>query len=264
MILSVDGLCFSYSNKEVLHDITFTLKPGEFMNAIGPNGVGKSTLFKCILGTLDDYTGEITVDGENMRRLSRRERAAAVAYIPQIHRPTFGYSVLDTVLMGLGRQIQTFSQPKKEHVEIATDALCRVGAEHLAERNYSRLSGGEQQLVLIARAIAQRSGILVMDEPTSALDYGNQFRIMALVRSLADEGYSVLMSTHNPQHALRFADTVLALNNGRMEACGVPSEKLDRELLYRLYRVDVRFVSSESGTVIIPVENNTERGRKEI
>jgi len=253
MKLTVDDLCFSYGSAEVLHNISFELKAGELMSVIGPNGVGKSTLFKCVLGILDDYSGEITVDGNNMRSLSRREKAAAVAYIPQIHRPTFGYSVLDTVLMGLGRQVQTFSQPKKEHIDIAMDAIRRVGAEHLTQRDFSHLSGGEQQLVLIARAIAQHSGILIMDEPTSALDYGNQLRAMDLVRSLANEGYSVLMSTHNPQHAISYADTVLALNAGYTEVCGVPSEKLDAELLDRLYRVDVRFISTDFGTVIIPV-----------
>lgn len=253
MRLSVKDLNFSYGSTEVLHGISFDLKDGKLMSVIGPNGVGKSTLFRCILGILPDYTGEITADGTDMRRLSRRERAAAVAYIPQIHRPTFGYTVLDTVLMGLGRQVSTFSQPKKEHLDIALDAIRRVGAEHLRGRDFSRLSGGEQQLVLIARAIAQRSGILVMDEPTSALDYGNQLRVMELVRGLADEGYSVLLSTHNPQHALSFADSVLALNAGRAEACGVPSETIDEELLRRLYRVDARFVSSDFGTVIVPV-----------
>lgn len=251
-MLEVDSLSFSYGDAAVLHDVSFELKNGELMSVIGPNGVGKSTLFKCILGILPDYSGVIRTGGADMRGLSRRERAAAVAYIPQIHRPTFGYTVLDTVLMGVGRQVQIMSQPKKEHMDIAMDAICRVGAEHLTERDFSHLSGGEQQLVLIARAIAQRSGILIMDEPTSALDYGNQLRVLELIRKLADEGYSVLLSTHNPQHALSYADTVLALNAGRTEAYGVPSAMLDAELMRRLYRVEVEFLSSDAGTVIIP------------
>lgn len=252
MRLSVEGLCFSFGQSEVLHDISFSVETGEFMSVLGPNGVGKSTLFRCILGILPGYTGRITVDGRDIRSLSRRERAAAVAYIPQIHRPTFGYSVLDTVLMGVGRQVNAFAQPKQEHVELAADALRRVGAEHLAQRDFSRLSGGEQQLVLVARAIAQQSGILVMDEPTSALDYGKQLHILRLIRGLADEGYSILLSTHNPQHALSYADSVLALSAGNVAACGAPAGLLDAELIRRLYQVDVEFVSSDAGAVIVP------------
>lgn len=252
MMLSVNSLSYSYGQSAVLHDISFELKKGELMSVIGPNGVGKSTLFKCILGILPDYSGTITVDGRDMLRLSRREKAAAVAYIPQIHRPTFGYTVLDTVLMGIARQINTLSQPKREHLDIAREAISRVGADSLAERDFARLSGGEQQLVLIARAIAQRSGVLVMDEPTSALDYGNQLRVLDLVRELADEGYSVLLSTHNPQHALSYGDSVLALNSGSTAAYGVPAETLNRELIRTLYRVDAEFMESENGSVIIP------------
>ena len=252
MRLTVENLCFSYGAAEVLHDVSFSLEAGEFMSVLGPNGVGKSTLFRCILGSLPDYKGTIAVDGRDIRVLSRRERAKALAYIPQIHRPTFGYSVLDTVLMGLSRQVRAFSQPKKAHVALAEDALLRVGAEHLKERDFSKLSGGEQQLVLIARAIAQQSRILVMDEPTSSLDYGNQFRILDLIRRLADEGYGVLLSTHDPQHAMRYADTLLALHEGRVAAHGKPDELLDAALILRLYGVDAEFVPSNSGSVIVP------------
>lgn len=252
MKLSVDSLSFSYGSVTVLRDISFFLHDGELMIVIGPNGAGKSTLFKCILGTLPGYTGTISADGEDMRHLTIRQRAAAVAYIPQIHRPTFGYTVLDTVLMGVGRQIGIFSQPKAEHIDAAMVAMERVGVEHLSERDFSRLSGGEQQLVLIARAIAQHSGVLMMDEPTSALDYGNQIRVMELIKSLSDEGYSVLLSTHNPQHALSYADTVLALGGGHTEAYGIPSETVNAELMKKLYRANVDFVSFASGTVIVP------------
>lgn len=252
MRLDVESLSFSYGAAEVLRGVSFSLGRGEFMAVLGPNGVGKSTLFRCILGNLPDYSGSILVDGRDLRSLSRRERAAATAYIPQIHRPTFGYSVLDTVLMGVCRRVATFSQPKREHVDTAMEALRRVGAGHLAERDFSKISGGEQQLVLIARAIAQNSSVLVMDEPTSALDYGNRLRILQLIRSLADEGYGVLLSTHNPQDALSWADTVLALLDGRTAALGAPAETLDAALVRGLYGVDVDFLPSEAGPVIVP------------
>ena len=210
MNLSVQNLSFSYGERRVLSDISFTLEKGEFLSVLGPNGVGKSTLFRCILGLLHGYSGKITSDGEELSSMSKRELSRRIAYIPQINKPAFGYTVLDMVLMGTTRQLSPFAQPHRAQIEQAMDALERVGAKHLSERDFTHLSGGEQQLVLIARAIAQQAGILVMDEPTSALDYGNQLRVLKLVRELAGEGSAVLLSTHNPQHALTFASRILA------------------------------------------------------
>ena len=253
MNLSIDNLSFSYGAHEVLRDISFDLKPGEFLSVLGPNGVGKSTLFRCILGLLTDYKGKITSNGDDLRHMPRKEMARRIAYIPQINRPTFGYTVLDTVLMGTTRQVSMFSQPGSEQIAIARKALRRVGAEHLTERDFTYLSGGEQQLVLVARAIAQQAEILVMDEPTSALDYGNQLRILQLVKELASEGYSVLLSTHNPQHALTFATRILALADGRVAALGTPEEILTPALVKTLYGVDVTFTQTAGGRVLVPL-----------
>ena len=231
MILSVENLCFSYGAHQVLQQVDFAVEKGEFLSILGPNGVGKSTLFRCMLGTLTGYQGSVLVKGREIRTLSHRERAQRIAYIPQSHRPTFGY--------------------------MALAALERVGVLHLAQRNFAHLSGGEQQLVLIARAIAQQSDILIMDEPTSALDYGNQLRVLRQVRDLSREGYTVLLSTHNPQHALTFADRVLALHNGTVAAHGTAKEVLNPELLRRLYRVEAILADTPGGSVIVPL---TEEG----
>ena len=252
MKLSVEHLSFSYRCADVLREVSFSVEQGEFLSVLGPNGVGKSTLFRCILGILPDYTGKIKVDGTNIRRLNQREMARRIAYIPQIHRPTFGFSVLDTVLMGATRQLSPFAMPKREQVEQARQALEQMGVAHLTERNFARLSGGEQQLVLVARAIAQRADILIMDEPTSALDYGNQIRVLRKVRSLADQGYTVLLSTHNPQHALSYASRILALAGGQVAAHGSPREVLNEALIRQLYQVEVDFAETEAGWVILP------------
>ena len=253
MSLSVQKLSFSYGERPVLEDISFSLEKGEFLSVLGPNGVGKSTLFRCILGLLPGYQGRILSDGEDMRGLSRREMSRRIASIPQINRPSFGYSVLDTVLMGTTRQLSAFAQPGQAQVRQAMDALDRVGAAQLAERDFTHLSGGEQQLVLVARAIAQQAGILVMDEPTSALDYGNQLRILGLVRELASEGYGVLLSTHNPQHALTFASRILALADGRVAALGRPEEVLTQALVHRLYGVNAAFAETQGGRMLVPL-----------
>lgn len=253
MTLAVDKLNFSYGGTRVLEDISFTVDRGTFLSVLGPNGVGKSTLFRCILGILPKYTGTVTVDGTDIRSLSRRAMARKIAYIPQIHRPTFGYSVLDTVLMGTAHQIGSFSQPRKEQTDCAWEAMRRIGIEALAERDFARLSGGEQQLTLIARAIAQQADILVMDEPTSALDYGNRLRVLGQVRALADGGYTVLLSTHDPQHALSFANRLLALSGGRIAALGAPEEVLTEKLIRELYGVEAGFAETAAGRIIVPL-----------
>ena len=252
--LSLRDVSFSYGERLILDKISFDLKKGEFLSVLGPNGVGKSTLFRCILGRLTDYNGTILSEGEDIRRLSRREAARRIAYIPQIHQPTFEYSVIDTVLMGTTRQLSSpFAQPRKKQIETAMAALERLGIAALANRSFTQLSGGEQQLVLVARALAQRADILIMDEPTSALDFGNQLRILELVRELAEEGYAVLLSTHNPQHALSYATRILALSGGRVAALGAPKEALTPQLVQTLYGVDVAFEQTAQGRVIAPI-----------
>ena len=172
MTLTVKDLTYRYAKTAapVLQGVSFSAESGDFLSVLGANGAGKSTLFRCLLGGLTDYTGAIALDGRDVRTLSRRGTAEHIAYIPQIHRPTFGYSVLDTTLMGLTRQLSPFRSPTPEMEKQAMDALEQMGVAQLAERNFATLSGGEQQLVLIARALCQRSDILVMDEPTSSLD----------------------------------------------------------------------------------------------
>ena len=254
MKLTVENLSFAYGKGDpVLRDVSFTADGGDFLSVLGANGAGKSTLFRCLLGGLEGYTGAISLDGRDVRTLSRRELAAHIAYIPQIHRPTFGYAVLDVTLMGLTRFLSPFRSPSRELEAQALAALERMGVAHLARRSFATLSGGEQQLVLIARAIAQQSDILIMDEPTSALDYGNQLRILQQVRALSREGYTVLLSTHNPQHALTFADRVLALHDGAVAANGSAKEVLTPELIRRLYRVEATLADTAGGSVIVPL-----------
>lgn len=256
MTLTVKDLAYRYAKtaEPVLQGISFTAESGDFLSVLGANGAGKSTLFRCLLGGLTDYTGAIELDGRDVRTLSRRETAEHIAYIPQIHRPTFGYSVLDTTLMGLTRQLSPFRSPTPEMEKQAMDALEQMGVAQLAERNFATLSGGEQQLVLIARALCQQSDILVMDEPTSSLDYGNQLRVLERVRQLARQGYTVLLSTHDPQHALRFSQKVLALSGGQVAADGCTADVLTPELLRRLYGVEAVLLDTPCGRVLLPGE----------
>lgn len=254
MNLTVNDLSYTYrGGHTALQNVSFTARQGELLSVLGPNGAGKSTLFRCILGGLPDYGGAILLDGRDARTLDQRALAAHIAYIPQIHRPTFGYSVLDTALMGLTRQLSPFRSPSAQQEGQAMAALEQLGVSHLAPRSFSELSGGEQQLVLIARALCQQADILVMDEPTSSLDYGNQLRVLRCVKALARRGYTVILSTHDPQHALRFSRRVLALQGGRVAAEGDTRSVLTPDLIRQLYGVESVLLDTPDGAALLPV-----------
>lgn len=253
MKLEVRNLTYAYGEHAILRDVSFSVRKGDFCAVLGANGVGKTTLFKCILGILRDYQGEIYSDGTDLRTLSAREMARLTAYIPQVNRPAFGYSVLDTVLMGVAGQGSAFAQPGKKQYEAAYAALELIGIADFAPRSFSNLSGGEQQLVLVARALAQDSEILVMDEPTASLDFGNQFRALEKVRALTEEGYTVLLSTHNPQHALSFCNCLLALRDCGVAAFGETKTQLTAELIEQLYSIRARMVDCGGTSAVIPI-----------
>jgi len=243
MSIEVRDLSFSYGDRPVLHDISFRVEKGEFLSILGPNGVGKSTLFRCVLGLLSGYTGTVLVDGVDSRSFSVREAARHIAYIPQSSHPIFNYSVFDIVLMGRTSGLSSFRSPRKEDREVCAWALGKVGIPHLADRCFHRLSGGEQQLVLLARALVQKAPILMLDEPTANLDFGNQLRVLEQCRSLAREGYTVIQTTHNPEQSYLFSDRILAIQHGRVLTEGSPREVLTEETIRALYGVEVRIAS---------------------
>lgn len=243
MSIKVENLCFSYGSREVLHGLDFEIPDGCLVNVLGPNGVGKSTLFRCILGLNQNYSGHVLVNGKDIKKLSIRERAREVSYIPQSHAPVYDYEVLDVVLMATGSDLKMLSNPGCAQRRRAYEALERIGIERFAHRRYTQISGGEQQLVLIARALAQNAKTIVMDEPTSALDYGNTVRVLSCVRQLAREGLSIVQSTHNPDHAFLYSDKTLVLRDGKVDAYGDPRDVITSELISGLYDVEVEVSS---------------------
>ena len=254
MSIEIKNLSFSYGDRPVLHDISFFVDKGEFLSILGPNGVGKSTLFRCILGLLSGYTGDVLVNGINARTFSSREAAKHIAYIPQSSHPVFNYSVFDIVLMGRTSGLSTFRSPGKKDVEKCQWALEKIGISHLADRCFHRLSGGEQQLVLIARALVQDAPCLMLDEPTANLDFGNQLLVLEQARSLAREGYTVIQTTHHPEQSFMFSDRILAIQKGRVLKTGTPAEVLTEDTIRALYGVDVEVVSlyQDNARICIP------------
>lgn len=250
MSIRVDNLSFSYGERPVLRGVCLEAKKGELLSLLGPNGVGKSTLFRCILGLLDGYSGDAYLEGDNTRHLSARELARRIAYIPQSHYPSFNFSVFDMVLMGTTAQVGTFSTPNKKHMEAVDAVLDRLGLLPLKDRGYMQISGGERQLVLIARALVQEATVLIMDEPTSNLDYGNQLKVMEEMKKLAGEGYCILESTHHPEQAFLYADRLVCMKDGAIIADGPPQEVMNSDLVSSLYGVDVTVRSLPEGVCV--------------
>lgn len=216
-ILEAVGIDVGYRDRVVVKDVHLTVHPSEVLVLLGPNGSGKTTLFRTLLGLLSPVAGTLLLGGKPLAQWSRDEVARQVGYVPQSQPATLAYSIFDVVLMGRAARIGLFGAPSVHDREVVWACMERMGITHLAYRSQTEVSGGERQLALIARALAQEPAMLVMDEPTASLDFGNQIRILACIAALRDQGVAVLMTTHQPEHALQVADRMALLRCGHLE-----------------------------------------------
>lgn len=255
MMLKVENLAFGFPHGgRNLRDISFTLSRGDVTCILGPNGAGKTTLIRCLLGGLTPAGGTVVVDGVPVRSLNARQFATKVAHVPQSTHSVFGHLVRDIVLMGRSAHLAMMQAPGTRDREIAEAALERVGMTDLADRQFATVSGGERQLCLLARALAQEAPVLIMDEPAASLDFGNQIRILGIVASLARAGYAILMTTHHPDHALLVGTQVLGLREGRIFGAGTPQTLLSSAFLSDLYGAPIRILEERDGTrACVPV-----------
>jgi iron complex transport system ATP-binding protein len=240
---------FDYGQESIFHDINLAIDKGEIFCLLGPNGCGKTTLLDCILGALRLKNGGILINGKDINTMKPSLLARSIAYVPQRHERTFPYSVLDMVVMGRAAYTGIFSSPSKEDRRIAEEVIERIGISELKHRPYTQLSGGEGQLVLIARALAQKTPVIVMDEPTAHLDFRHELLILETMRRLVrDEGKSVVMATHFPNHTFYFENnllktTVAMLFNGRFLVSGFPGQVLSEENIRKVYGIDASIIS---------------------
>lgn len=242
MLLDVEKLTCGYNGREVVHEASLQIEPGQVVCLLGPNGSGKTTFFKTILGFLKPLGGRRQLDGRDLASMSRRELARVVAYVPQAHTPSFPFSVLDVVTMGRTVHMGMFASPSRADVQAAHEALDAVGVEHLADKPYTEISGGERQMSIIARVLTQQARLLIMDEPTSSLDFGNQARVLSMLRRLSSRGLGLLFTTHIPGHALLCADRVAIMHNGTISKNGVPAHVITEQSLEQLYGVQTRIM----------------------
>jgi iron complex transport system ATP-binding protein len=222
-MLEARALGFGYGAKAVGRGVDLEVRPREVLCLLGPNGSGKTTLFKTMLGLLPPQAGEVRLDGSPLASLARADIARRVAYVPQAQAAHFPFSVIDMVVMGRTAHLGLFASPTGEDRRKATAALATLGIAGLAEAEYTRISGGQRQLALIARALVQEAPAIVMDEPTASLDFGNQVLVLAEIRTLAASGLAIVLSTHDPDHAFSVASRVALLDGGRLVAQGRPA-----------------------------------------
>lgn len=257
-LLSLQALRLGHRGKPLGEPLSLSLRAGEVLCVLGPNGCGKTTLFRTLLGLLPALGGEVRVAGRRLADLGRPELARQLAYVPQAHAGVFAFSVEQVVLMGRSAHLGPFAMPSRADRAVAGEALQRLGVAHLAAQPYTEISGGERQLVLIARALAQQARLLVMDEPTASLDFGNQLRVLREIAALRDAGMAVLVSTHQPEHALRMADRVALMQAGRLLALGEPRQTMTAAALAALYWLDLGDIPDSlcpratSPTTVIP------------
>jgi iron complex transport system ATP-binding protein len=261
-LVDVHDASFSYGAHRVFEKVSFTVDQGEIFCLLGPNGCGKTTLLDCILGFHACDSGSISICGRSSKQLRPAHTARHMSYVPQKHESTFPYRVIDVVSMGRAAYLGIFQAPSRNDFCIAAEALERLGIEHLSDRPYTQLSGGESRLVMIARALVQKTPIIIMDEPTAHLDFHYELLIMEVITGLVrDSGISVIMATHFPNHAFYFQNNrvktrVALLHNGSFLSVGSPDEVIDTGHLKSLYGVDTRIIAlTTPGTMkhIIPL-----------
>jgi len=253
-ILELSGVACGHGSRVVLRGVDLTIREGEFLCLLGPNGVGKTTLFKTILRHLPLKAGTIRVGGEDTNGWSPARFARVVAHVPQSHTPPFPYTALQVVTMGRAARIGPLASPGREDIEAARRSIAALSIEALTDRPYTEISGGERQLVLIARALTQEPRLLVMDEPTANLDFGNAIRVLDLARRLTERrGIAVLMTGHDPNQALRHADTVAVIDRAGGLRVGPPGEVVTSAWLRDTYDVETALVGDGHNRFCLPL-----------
>ncbi len=235
-----------------MEDIGFSVEKGELCGLFGPNGSGKTTLFQCCLGFIRPDKGNILFHDKDIRKMTIKEAAQHVSYVPQHHAQPFAYPVKEMVLMGRTPHMGRFYRPSGKDLAAASAAMEQVGILDLANDPFDILSGGQQQLVLIARAIAQETELILLDEPTSALDFKNQTLVWKALRQIADQGTGILACSHDPNHVAWFCDTAVVLGSAGLVARGVPDQIFSQELMDEIYKDACQVSQAMDLKIILP------------
>ncbi len=233
---------FSYGERPIFTELNLEINKAEVLCILGANGCGKTTLLRCLNGSMRLSRGTVHLDGTDISSLNVEDVAKRIGFVFQEHTAPFPFSVLEVVRMGRAPHLKLFATPTHKDTEIALEKLELVGMLHLKDKPYTQISGGERQLILIARTLAQEPEIILMDEPTSHLDYRNQTIILQIVNRLAANGLGVLMTSHLPDHALLYSSRVALMKNGQFLSTGKPDEVMTDQSLKEIYGIDIKIV----------------------
>lgn len=251
-MLRICEISYSFKDKIALNNIKFDIKKAEILSILGANGSGKSTLLRCIMGLLK-YNGRVFLKEQDIKKYNTKEKAKLLAYVPQSSFMPYDFSVLEVVLMGRFHSSSFGFNYSKNDIEICINALEKLDLQDFKDRVFNRLSGGEKQLVMLARSLAQKSEIIILDEPLSALDIGNQMRILELLENLKNENITIIQTTHNPEHALRISSKVLWLEKGEMLCFGKPKEVITQERIEQIYSIKSQFLQHLGREFFLPL-----------
>lgn len=247
MIIEVKNISFSYpgAKHKTLDNCSLSIDEGEVVSILGPNGAGKSTLMNCMCGLLSPQSGDIFIEGRNIKTLSSNQVARSIGYVQQNHNPVFGYSVLHFVMMGSAPRLGMLRAPGKAEELEAMKILESMGIAHLADKPYTEISGGERQQATIARAVLQRPRVILFDEPAAHLDYGKQLVILRMVKDMAKRGFAAVMTTHNPDHAMMLGGRVATVRRDGQVTCGDVESVITKPKLKQIYSADINLIHTE-------------------
>ncbi|MFP3853978.1 MAG: ABC transporter ATP-binding protein [Anaerolineales bacterium] len=251
--LALQDLHFSYGDGHppVLSGFSADLPSGARSAILGPNGVGKSTLLLLILGSLSPDRGQVLIDGEPHSHYPRRQLSRWIGFVPQIETVAFDYSVFEYVLLGRAPYLGVIQTPGERDFRAAEKGLARLNLTHLRNRSVLELSGGEQQMVTLARALVQKPQILLLDEPTAHLDLGNKRRVLSLLTRMQQEGMTIIFTTHDPEAAALAADHLLLMHKGQLLSAGDAQQVLTLDNLSTVYEVDVEIAQISGRPVVV-------------
>jgi iron complex transport system ATP-binding protein len=257
MLLNVENISFFYESDKIIFDnANFSLDSGQILSIIGPNGAGKSTLLNCIVNLLQPKSGKITIEEKNISQMNAIDISKYIGYVPQIHIPTYGFLVKEYIAMGRAPKIGLFSKPSKEDYFFVEKAMEKMEISHLANKPYTEISGGERQKATIAKVLVQEPKLIILDEPTAYLDYGHQYKTIKLIKMLADEGYAIIMTTHQPEHAILLENYTAIIDCQGEFVFGKTSTIISESLLSDLYKINIKmsFIDSLQKTIVCPVD----------
>lgn len=251
-MFSVEDVHYSYDGThEVLKGVSFDFSAGDILCLLGSNGTGKTTLLRCMLGLSKPRSGHVLINGQDTTKLKNAQRAHLMAYVPQSAKLAFPYRAHEVVMMGRVSHLRRGASPTAKDKQVVADSFDSLRISHLTDRRFQELSGGEQQMVLVARALAQEALLLVMDEPTANLDYHNQVKILAAIKQLASQDFGVLMTSHYPDHAFLACTKVALMKDGVVKGFGKPDDVVTSESLTALYDTPVVVTRADAGKLKI-------------